>query len=187
MDINSIMARAQKLMLDEGFNEKVEQIAAQKAGRQYKPSNKKIDYEGVQLIQEDTQQKAQNRLKNSKLEKSLLESFMENPPMSGDEYFQSQQTSALDGLMLGETRTPSVSAPAAPQPQYSSQPVIDYGIIKHLINEAIKDNMKSILNESELTSFRGMRIKDGNVFQFIDNKGNLWEGVLKLKQKAKSK
>lgn len=194
MDISSIMARAQRLMLDENFNDKVEQIASRNFGTKYEKRNNKIDTQGVEIIKEPSRATmTQSSKKSSKLPTTLLESFMETPPMSGDEYYNSQQTSALDSLMLGEAygqQAQEQSYAPQPQPQQTYQPQsagIDYGIIKYLINEAIKENMKTMLNESNSTVLRGMRIVDGNVFQYIDNKGNLWEGVMKLKKRATKK
>jgi hypothetical protein len=65
---------------------------------------------------------------------------------------------------------------------------VDYSLIKLIVKECVKESLAemkgSMLTESSSPSFRGMRIADGNKFQFIDSKGNLYEGVLKLKKMA---
>lgn len=65
------------------------------------------------------------------------------------------------------------------QPIFQQQ--IDYNYIKHLIKECLNENNKEQLVESSLA---GLRICKGNKIQFVDSKGNLFEGVLKLVKKA---
>ena len=46
--------------------------------------------------------------------------------------------------------------------------------------------MKTNLNESVgMNGMRGMCIGEGNVIQFLDKKGNVYEGKLVLKKRAK--
>lgn len=79
-----------------------------------------------------------------------------------------------------------------PQPQYRPQATtytqapsggIDYSLIKMIVNEAVKEAMGNAqqLNESAVAN---IKMKSGGVIQLVDKKGNLYEGVLKLKQKA---
>ena len=210
MNIDNALARAQKLMLDPNFNNLVESKVAARRGRSlpgatndlssleaqafgYSASNNDFAapvapsynsgyaqaaapaYERpVQMLHETTTPVTQ---RNSQLPKNILESFAEQPPLSGDEGFEVPQ---------------SYFGNSAPQPQYTPQPQyaaptagIDYGIIKQMVKEAIAESGKGVLNESAVPTFRGMRIAEGSVIQFIDNKGNLFEGTLKLKKRAK--
>ena len=74
------------------------------------------------------------------------------------------------------------------QPQYIPQQVsgIDYGMIKALVSEVIRENLneikQSLLSEGSL---RGINMPGGNKIQFLDSKGNLYEGQLNLKKKKK--
>ena len=55
---------------------------------------------------------------------------------------------------------------------------IDYNYLKYIINECIKENMKTQLNENLTLS--GIKMAGGNTIQFMDSKGNIYEGTLKL-------
>lgn len=214
MNIDNALARAQKLMLDPNFNNLVESKVAARRGRKLPgASNDLSDLEAqafghsvnnnsfsapvnnggyvpqynpqyqatpqyaamgqppIQMLQETRQMPNQQ---NSQLPKNILESFAETPPLSGDDMTSIPQS------YFGNT-TPQ-------QPQYAPQPQfaggIDYNIIKQMVKEAIAESGKGILNENAGSTFRGMRIAEGSVIQFIDNKGNLFEGTLKLKKRA---
>ena len=62
-------------------------------------------------------------------------------------------------------------------PSYSGQG-IDYNYLKYIINECIKENMATRLNENTMLS--GVKMAGGNTIQFMDSKGNIYEGTLKL-------
>lgn len=64
---------------------------------------------------------------------------------------------------------------------------IDYNYIKYLMESVIKENTNKLNESANVTTFRGMRIAEGNKFQFIDSKGNVYEGVLTLKKRAQNK
>ena len=214
MNIDNALARAQKLMLDPGFNQLVEAKAAQHSGKPQRGANANISaleaqafgytpqYNGsnqmapqyqtqapIQILQE-TQQPANQR--NTKLPKNILESFSETPPLSGDDVTSVPQSYFGTAPQPQYATQPQYTAPqpqyTAPQPQYTPQPQyvggVDYNIIRQIVREAIAENSKGILNESAGSTFRGMRIAEGSVIQFIDNKGNLFEGTLKLKKRA---
>lgn len=207
----NILANAQKLMLDEEFNAKVERSARAFAGGGGINSGGGSDLAAfeAQAFGYSTQEEKPIKLLEStindagidingaganRLPKSIRESFAKRPPMSGDD---------IDSTPIGritQTLRKTVQQPQrqvineqryAPQPQqYIPQGGgIDYSLIKSIIDESVRRNIdeikNSLLNESvSMPAFRGMKIGDGNRIQFLDSKGNLYEGVLKLKRKA---
>lgn len=72
--------------------------------------------------------------------------------------------------------------------QVSAVGMVDYSLIKSLIDESISRHLSEIkdkiINESA-NGLRAFKFSDGNKVQFLDNKGNLYEGELKLKKKKK--
>lgn len=223
MNIDNILAGAQRLMLDEEWNRQVEMgAAAQRAGSMNGRSNGGSDLAALEAaafgnpVSESTnyytpipsdakiksgamitdsgkpiqmlkETKQEFNPATSKLPKAILESFASLPPLSGDDDFSEVPSSFLGGQVRQQQPQHKQVIKEIAQPQYqpSASPQIDYQYIKHLIDESIKEHMKSTLNENaNLSNFRAMRIAEGNVFQFIDSKGNLYEGVLKLKKKA---
>lgn len=135
----------------------------------------------IQILQEQYQ--APNP-QNSKLPKSVLESFAKTPPLSGDDSYSTPPPSYY-GAPQYQQPQPQYQQPQPQyqQPQYSNIGGIDYGLIKRLVNEAIQES-KGLLTEGVGANMKGMRITDGSVIQFIDTKGNLYEGTLKLKKRA---
>lgn len=220
-NLNNIIARSQRLMLDENWNRQVEMgAAAQRAGSlngkgggtndlaaleamafgtpapsagvTYNPIPENFtmpknhttdDGKPIQILQE---QHTPVDRSNSKIPKAILESFektaspiadgmsMLKPPAS---YYAQQQQPVTEQRY------------AQPQPQYVPQPSaggIDYGYLKYMIEEAVNNAMRTRLDESmNLTEMKGMRIAPGGVIQFLDKNGNLFEGKLTLKKKAK--
>lgn len=148
------------------------------------------EYEPIQQIQPQPRD-----MSKSKLPKEILESFATAP--TPDAYFENE-ISKLDGLdaLMGTRQKQVVNEVARPQntqrqavPQYVPQGggSIDYDYIKFLIKESVKEALKGSLNESaSLNSMRGMCIGEGNVIQFLDKRGNVYEGKLVLKKKAKN-
>ena len=213
MNLNNILAKAQKMMLDENFNRQVEMAAAAQRGQStgddfsaaeaelfgysstptgyektrlpenvnYNPSQ--VGYDGVSIIQPIQEKRDMSK---SKLPKAILESFEKTP--SPVEAFDPGiiSTSQLD--FLNVQKQPAQKQPIREQaPRQAATPQntgIDYNYIKYLINEAIKENLGKLNESAGGNNFRGMRLAPGNVFQFIDSKGNLYEGQLKLKKKA---
>lgn len=145
--------------------------------QQYRQPSNGMNYDGVQIVQEVREQRNQN----SKVPSIIRESF-EKVPYQGDAFDISG--GALSGLMLEQ----------APQQRPVQQPVqqqsfntggASVDLIKYVVNEAVKEALKGQINESiGGTSMKGFRIAPGNVIQFIDSKGNLYEGQLTLKKKA---
>ena len=179
--MNNVLARAQKLMLDPGFNQAVEAKANSYAGRRGGIGNSANDLRmfeaqafGTPIQNTDieylTEQVPQRDPSKSKLPKNVVESFRNQAPMSGD------------GLMAPQpTAYYAPQGNVVPQAYIPQNQAIDYNYIKHLVSEAIKETMSGVLNESTM---KGMRIANGNVVQVLAKNGDLYEGVLKLKKKA---
>lgn len=124
---------------------------------------------------------------------ALRESFSKMPPIS-DNTFPSDANYQPGISLLREQVAPQQQYVQQPQyvqpiqqaPQVQQIPVggIDYNMIKYIVNEAVKENIeamkKSLLNENAL---RGISMPGGGKIQFLDTKGNLYEGQLSLKKK----
>lgn len=198
------LARAQQLMLSEDFNNAVEAKAGAFSGthrggaRGGSSSDLKL-YEkmafgytpdddnprNIQMLNGGQAGQVQpitpqgiNPQAFSKLPKAIQESLLQTPPMSGDG-IDASPLGAITNSMMGA----QMQAPRMSQPISMGGSSVDYGLIKTIIENCINEKM-SMLNESRGNSFAGMRIADGNRIQFLDSKGNLYEGVLKLKKKA---
>lgn len=201
MDINKVLADAQRLMLDENFNKQVESHARQSQGKpvldnaigntsNFNMQEALSQPKTIQVLSNDEHKKEEAFNTNlSKLPKVLQESFKKQKPLTGE---------SMESKIIAEVQKNLVveDVPAQSSAQFvnSSQvapsinPQIDYSLIKTIIDESVKRNLeemkKTMLNESVTTpTFRGMKIADGNKIQFLDSKGNLYEGVLKLKKK----
>lgn len=201
MDINNILAKAQKLMLDENFNTKVDGYSKQiKKGGNFQgndltaleqsvfgynntTSNSNLqekisvplqtqNNEGIQFLSESNEA---STLINSKLPKKILESFAKTPPITTETPYPS----VLDGIKLQEVQ----QSPQNYNQQQSS--CIDYNALKFIINECIKDNFKTLNENTSTSTLKGLKISNGGIIQFVDTKGNLYEGKLVLKRKAK--
>lgn len=221
MNIDNVIARAQRMMLDENFNAQVEMgAAAHRAGsvtgrkntgndlaafeaqafgsvqsptvnaytpipesakQQRNTSMIRDDGRPIQMLSETYEPR---NLSNSKLPKSIIESFSEMPPLSGDDDYSTPPAS-----YFANNSVPAAPKQIVTEQQYVPQPQqiagIDYNALKYIINECIKENMKTLNESVSVNEFRGMRLKEGGVIQFIDTKGNLFEGKLVLKKKAK--
>ena len=214
-----IIGNAQKLMLDEDFNRKVnaKSRAFSQNGKGGTPSDlarmeqevfgysstpsqineapqmpqqqyyqqptmsspaPRIDYRNIadKKKQERITSNGQSAL--DRLPVAIRESIKKTPLMSDDSW-------PLDER--GNVRQPAQKATAINEVQMpTQQPIItggaiDYGVIKAIVNECLREHSKNMLNES-ISAFH---IGNGNVIQFMDKKGNIFEGTLKLKKKAK--
>lgn len=190
------LAKAQSLMLDEGFNARVEASARSYRGGGNSGGNlssselamferqafgsSSVDKKPITLIESSDNQQPNF----DKLPDAIRESFMKLPPQTGEENDNTTlgvATRALKRNVMTEQTTP--------QPMYMpSQGGIDYSLIKMIVNECVKNSLaemkSSLLTESAAPTMRGFQIKDGNKIQFLDTKGNLYEGVLRLKKRA---
>lgn len=209
MNLNNAIARAQRLMLNEDWNRQVELGAAAQRGKSinggggndlsafeaqafgysssptdntyeknsipqeaYNRKSTPVGYENVQIIQET---KRVDKSK-SKMPKEVLESFEKVPSMTQVDTGGYQQVPASYFEGIPKTITEQSQQTTVPSMG------IDYKYIKYLIDESIKEHLSSTLNES--VGIKGLRISNGNIIQFLDSKGNLYEGKLTLKKKA---
>ena len=216
MNLNNAIARAQRLMLNEKFQNDVERAAKSHRGSGVRgggggnefadieaalfgassaPQGTDIyqktplaeaasmqnygqnNYNGVQLVKEIPETRNPH---NSKIPSAIIESF-EKTPFQGDAFDISG--GALSGLILETPQPQQRPAPQQTVQSYAGGTNLDF--IKYVINEAVQNALKGQLNESvSMNGLKGFRIAEGNVIQFIDTKGNLYEGTLKLKKKA---
>lgn len=183
----NVLAKAQSLMLDEGFNARVEAAARAHRGGGTISDSEIAMFEQQAFGGQSKNVKAVQRLEQadyesnlSKLPDAIRESFVKLPPQSDKTPISSVVEKLSKNLIQEEKVHTPVSIPQTG--------VVDYSLIKLIVKECVKESLAemkgSMLTESSSPSFRGMRIADGNKFQFIDSKGNLYEGVLKLKKKA---
>lgn len=181
-----IMANAQKLMLSEDFNRRVENFAMQKNGghnlnmtaleQQAFGSSYSNNNDQIEMINA-TESSPLDGERFSKLPEAIRESFKKTPPMTG------KDMSTMG--MMAETLKNNVQTQQPMQTYHAPQTSgIDYSLLKALIDESVSRNLasfkESVLNEGFI---KGMRISNGNKIQVLDSKGNLYEGVLTLKKK----
>lgn len=170
MNANKIIAEAQKLMCNQDFWDKVNNVELSKHN-----GKKSITYEdGVfdRLTPQQLQESKQPKFK--KTGNPVLDSFIDKPPIQIDA-MSLELDESISAQPISQTQTA--------QP-YINNNSIDYNYIKYLIDESIKAHLSNNqLNESKTTQMVGMRMCDGNKIQFLDNRGNLYEGVLKLKKR----
>lgn len=196
MDKNIVakgLMNAKRLMNDPNFNAKVNGYVNEGAGADgYMPSSPRRQAQTVEEAYDplDYTQMAGAGI-NTKLPKNILESMINNPinvtPASAG------FGSVLEGIDTNELerQTPAprqrrMFNESVPQQQPVMQPAgIDSNYLKFLVKEAVKECMdemkKEILNE---TTVRGFKVGNGNKLMLIDNKGNLYEGEMKLKKRA---
>lgn len=122
-----------------------------------------------------------NTQKESKLPQAILNSFKNTPsPVS--------EMSVNEGQSASERMVKII-----PEKVVTSQPTIstgiDYGVIKALIDESISRHLNDIKNQiiNESSNLKGFKLTEGNKVQFLDTKGNLYEGILTLKKKKETK
>lgn len=182
------LSRAQELMLSEEFNAKVESKAGKvrknKGGGSsefsmleaqafgYTPSQGNETYEKIQTVQ------TKRNMNDCKMPKAIMESIQNLPLMSGDD-------SMVETMPIMEEITRNVKQYApTPTPIKEERSVgsnVDYALIKTIVEECFRQHEKKQLNEGVV---RGFKIGSGNKIQFVDSKGNLYEGVLTLKKRA---
>ena len=213
INMNNVLAKAQRMILDENFNRDVERAASIQRGSKggsddfsamedalfgvsSGPSlagyekvaipedvrySNNTDYSGVQLLRETPEQP--RNMTNSKLPKAIVESFSKVPSPIEDAYSPATIETALQ---MAPKKAAPVREEVQPKAQYQPQVGgVDYNYLKYIINECIKENLKGRLNESSGGTLKGIKIGQGNVFEFMDSKGNIFEGQMKLKKRAK--
>lgn len=188
----SVMAKAQQLMLDENFNRSVERKAAAFSGRGTGKDLNLMESQAfgaqqprqVQMIQQPQQATIKGI---DALPEYLRESFRDMPPIQGD-ISSVDPLSTLEQTLGIQQQRQIVSENLMPQvPQNVGG--IDYSLIKTIVDESVKKSLakmqKALVTEN--TGIKGLHIGAGNKIQFLDSKGNLYEGVLTLKKRAQTK
>ena len=197
---NDIMANAQRLMLDEDFNMVVESKAASFAGRKGPSgiSNQDLrtyermafgnsygDEKPITMIKPTNNPSDLNDRRYSKLPQAIRESFAKQPPMTGDNIDNTPLGMVTKNLALENRETNTSDMQLIPRQTHNSGG-IDYSLIKSIIDESVRRHIsevkESILSENTI---KGLKISKGNKIQLLDVSGNLYEGVLTLKRKAK--
>lgn len=114
----------------------------------------------------------------SKLPAAIRESFEKTPS------FTPQQPQTLIDSRIPIPSKPMKTETVSPIIQNSGN--IDYSLIRMIVEECInkKINEMASLNES-VSTLKGLKFAEGNKIQFLDSKGNLYEGELKLKKRKK--
>lgn len=196
---NNIMANAQRLMLDEDFNMAVESKAASFAGRKntsgigsddLKAYERMVfgggysDDKPITMIKSTETASDFNDSRYSRLPAAIRESFAKQPPMTGDNIDNTPLGLATKNLMLENNAVNVKNTPQVPHQTFNGG--IDYSLIKSIIDESVNRHIneikKSMLSENTI---KGIKISKGNKIQLLDMGGNLYEGVLTLKRKAK--
>ena len=203
VQVDTAISKASRLM-NEGYMGLLDNIAAQNSGKPGKRGVNDLAYLEQQAFgygakpstvtyTPPVQQTApQRQFSNS----ALQESFAKTPPISGNNFPGAESMGmTASGYQPGASLLTEQRAQQQfvqpqqvyqPQPQYIPQQVngIDYNTIKYLVSEAIKENLAE-LKQSMLTesSLRGISMPGGNKIQFLDSKGNVYEGQLILKKK----
>ena len=126
-------------------------------------------------------------MENSKLPKEILQSFRTKQI---DDPITLETNSVLDVIGLSDSThtskkemTETITAKPSSQ---NTMPIVqsgsisvDYSLIKALIDESVQRNLKQIITENkESMNSPVISIGKGNKIQFIDPKGNLYEGKL---------
>lgn len=130
-------------------------------------------------------------MRKSKLPQKVIESIQENPLNINP------RTSVLDGLNLSsltELREETQHQAPTPQPAVG---VIDYSLLKTIINEAVHENVKrymTALSKKLLTENVNVNdtntiqaVKFGDKFSFITENGDVYEATLKYKTNLNAK
>ena len=130
-------------------------------------------------------------MKNSRMPKKILESFQQNPGTS-----TKMPTSILDGLelkSLDEMRNESSNNNITMNPMtQTGGNVIDYSLLRTIINEAVQENVKkymSALSKKLLSEGVNLNnpsdtiqaVKLGKKFSFITENGDVYEATLAYK------
>ena len=166
--LNEAIANAQILMNDPKFINLNDTKSASNKKRKIKPL-----FESMWCTQSQTPNVDEN---NESLDETLNEQRFQNDVMLKSqkmysnlkEQYQNVQQQNLYGTQQNNTMAQNNG--------------IDYSIIKAIVNECLKEYSKQQLNEGVVS---GLRFAKGNKIQFLDSKGNLYEGVLTLKRKSK--
>ena len=192
--VGNALKNAKRLMNNPEFSNKVNGFVNEGAGADgYIPTSPRKTTQSVEEAYDplDYTQMQSSGI-NTKLPKNILESMINNPINVTPS--NSGFGSVLNGIDTEELErsTPAqlprrkLNEGAVVQQIPAVQPAgIDSNYLKFLVKEAVKECMSDL--KSELlneTTVRGFKVGAGNKLMLIDNKGNLYEGEMKLKKKA---
>ena len=191
--VESIIANSQRLMSPQG-QRLIENRERGKLGKKPLPNatpsaydEKPYNYQPQPYVSQ--QQYQQAPVTKQFQNEALRESFEKMPPIQIDTMGYGASGYQPGQSIIQEQQQyqpqPQYQQPVYSQPQYApSNGGFDYNMIKTMINEAIRENLGYIKERLQENELRGIRMNGGNKIQFLDNKGNLYEGTLTIKKKA---
>lgn len=185
-NLDDIIANAQSLMLNEDFWSKVDDVEMSRS-----TNGKKSKGSGLEIFKNNLNDvvrlKETAAPKREKTGNPVLDSFIDKPPMTGiNNPYQLNELNAIGSTQTNQQENRSYQSNTYTQTQNTTS--IDYNYIKYIVEEAVKNAMSNnVINESTGSNIIGMKMSEGNKINFIDKKGNIYEGVLKLKKKAPNK
>lgn len=163
---NEILNRSAQLINSDEFNYKVEQFSHSKGKNSKKTSINEFN---------DLERQAFGELAEE----------VAAPRTAGEVLFKGDKSSLPNSIKEALGQRPTLNNQPMTPSVYSTT-TIDYSLIKSLIDESIQRHLGSIkeelLSESK-NNLKAFKFSNGNTIQFLDNKGNLYEAVLKLKKK----
>lgn len=183
MDKNGTMDRIMEDAITNGVVTRTED------GVNYNPTNRQ-DNPNVMPNQGGTVL-SEKAMRKSKLPQKIIESIQKNPLNINP------HTSVLDGLNLSSlTELREETQQQAPASQQVGG-VIDYSLLKTIINEAVHENVKrymTVLSKKLLTENTNVNdtntiqaVKFGDKFSFITENGDVYEATLKYKTNLNKK
>ena len=195
MDINNALQRAQFLMNSEEFNNRVDAYSrtAKRSGRggmasAALPNEALLEQQlfGVPAASSPTPQVNPASYmptqpteadfdRHPGLPREIIESYKKNPSPLTD--LSPAVYEQMRGML---NEAPSASSPASAPSAHAGGEGVNYELIKYIVKECLKE--QNTINEGA-GIVKGMRVANGGVIQFIDTKGNLYEGKLVLKKK----
>ena len=137
------------------------------------------------------------RLQTSKLPQAILESFANNP-IADAPLPEGCGGSVLDSVKFAPVQDMKQPAQMTMEQAATQSPIIDYSLIKTIVNEAVEEKVKKyvsamakkLINEG-VGSVAGAKVNNvislGDKFQFCDGEGNLYKATLKFKKNIKNK
>lgn len=200
--VNNGLARAMQLMNDDNFMRLVEGHAGSKNKKGVKGGSasdlalmeqQAFGFSNSSTPSMPTQQYTQqNQTPNynydANMPNNILESFKQMPPLSGDGVYVDNGFGSATSLLEERLRPQAQKMQQAQMAQSMPSQVpgnMDSNYLRYMINEAVKTALQEALTSGMLNEgvIKGMRMSTGNKIQFLDTKGNLYEGTLVLKKK----
>lgn len=185
MDSNGTMDQMVKNRLQEGT------LTYGENGPTYTPNTQKVD---TRMVSGPI---PPGRLQASKLPQAILESFAKNP-IADAPLPEGCGGSVLDSVKFTPVQDMKQPAQMTMEQVATQSPIIDYSLIKTIVNEAVEEKVKKyvsamakkLINEG-VGSVAGAKVNNvislGDKFQFCDGEGNLYEATLKFKKNIKNK